>query len=133
MCCLLAVLLSFTLVEKDEKMDLGIFSMSLNVKDIAVSKAFYEKLGFTALEGAGSVEEKWIIMKHGTTKLGLFQDMFPKNTITFSPKDGRAIHNAIKDDERMKLLFSNGLDESNGPCSFSFLDPDGNPILVDQH
>lgn len=127
------LIFGFNNLEKDEKMELGIFSMSLAVKDIAASKTFYEKLGFTAIEGAGSVADKWLMMKNGTTKLGLFQDMFSKNTITFNPKDGRAIHSAIKDDESMKLLYSNGLDKSEGPCSFSFLDPDGNPVLVDQH
>lgn len=107
--------------------------MSLAVKDIAASKAFYEKLGFSPLEGAGSVEQKWLIMKNGTTKLGLFQGMFPQNTLTFNPSNARAIHAKLKDDPNVKILFSNGLEKESGACSFSFLDPDGNPILVDQH
>ncbi|MCB1023664.1 MAG: VOC family protein, partial [Acidobacteria bacterium] len=76
-------------------MNLGINSLSLAVKDIKASKSFYENLGFKNIPDGGSVEEKWLIMENGDTKIGLFQDMFPNNIITFNPKDARAIHKAV--------------------------------------
>ncbi len=108
------------------------FSISLSVKDIAASKAFYEKLGFRQLEGQGGVDQKWLIMKNGAAKIGLFQGMFPQNTITMNPGDARSIYKlAIKNG--LKATFSNGMDKAEGPASFALVDPDGNPILVDQH
>ncbi len=113
-------------------MDLGTFSISLSVKDIATSKAFYEKLGFKPWEGAGSVEDKWLIMVNDGINIGLFQDMFPKNTITFNPKSARDIHKSLKD-SGMEILSSSGIEADSGACHFTMQDPDGNPILVDQH
>ena len=113
------------------KVDLGINSVSLTVKDIVASKAFYEKLGFEQLTEYGSVEEKWVIMKNGDCKIGLFQDMFPKNTLTFNPTDARAIQKHLKS-EGVKLDVE--ADETTaGPCHLMLTDPDGNPILIDQH
>ena len=110
----------------------GTFSISLAVMDIKKSLFFYEKLGFIKVEGAGSVESKWLILKKDKIKIGLFQDMFPKNTITFNPDNARHIFKELKK-KNIRTVFSNGLDQEEGPCSFSVLDPDGNPILFDQH
>lgn len=112
-------------------MDLGIFSLSLTVKDIAASKAFYENLGFEPLEGAGSVADKWLILIKEEVKIGLFQDMFPQNILTFNPPDARSLHQRVKD-FGAEVAYANGMDKAEGPCSFSVLDPDGNPILFDQ-
>ncbi|MCY3711074.1 MAG: VOC family protein [Caldilineaceae bacterium] len=122
-------------------MDLGSFSVSLAVKDIAVSKAFYEKLGFEAFGGDAS--EGWLIMKCPSCVIGLFQGMFEKNILTFNPgwdssaqpldsfTDVRAIQEKLKADG---IEFASEADETTtGPASFVIVDPDGNPILVDQH
>lgn len=114
-------------------MDLGIFSVSLAVKDIKASKAFYEKLGFKALTEYGSVEEKWLIMKNGEAKIGLFEGMFDTNTFTFNPTNARAIHHSLVDDGVAITMASDSIQAEKGPCHFMLLDPDGNPILVDQH
>ncbi|EZH74181.1 hypothetical protein ATO12_15030 [Aquimarina atlantica] len=111
-------------------MNLGIFSISLAVKDIKVSKDFYEKLGFTMIDG--NLDQKWAILKNGTSKIGLFQGMFPKNTLTFNSENARDIHKKINGEEIM-VTMSNGMDKNEGPASFMITDPDGNPILVDQH
>ena len=114
-------------------MDLGIFSISLSVKDIAKSKTFYEKLGFKQLEGLGSIEDKWLIMQNGDKNIGLFQDMFDTNTLTFNPSNARAIFTALKADEVEIHQQSKSIEEEKGPCHFMLFDPDGNPILIDQH
>ena len=118
--------------KKNMKPDIKAFSISLNVKDIATSKEFYEKLGFTQLEGAGSVDQKWMIMVQGKAKIGLFQGMFPQNTITLNPDDARGMFNAVKKAE-VKVVYQSGMDQANGPASFMVNDPDGNPVLIDQH
>ena len=122
-------------------MELGAFSISLAVKDINASKAFYEKFGFEAT--GGNLALNWLIMKNGSHVIGLFQGMFEKNILTFNPGwDRNATTLSDFDDVRelQKTLKSRGLtltteaDESTtGPASFMLLDPDGNPILVDQH
>lgn len=122
-------------------MKLGTFSLSLSVKDLAISKAFYEKLGFTKFHGDES--QNWIIMKNEDTTIGLFQDMFPKNMLTFNPGwDGNAQPLDEFDDVRdiQKSLQSDGLNletevdaNGSGPASIVLTDPDGNPILIDQH
>ena len=114
-------------------MNLNQHSTSLAVKDIAKSKAFYEMLGFTPLEGLGSVEEKWLIMKHEVTVIGLFQDMFEENIITFNPTDARSIYKELSDKGTEFLMQSPSIDEEKGPCHFCIADPDGNQILFDQH
>jgi lactoylglutathione lyase len=127
--------------KKGDAVDLGNFSTSLAVKDIRASVAFYEKLGFTKV--AGDLEQKWIVLKSGTTKIGLFQGMFPRNTLTFNPgwnsekealkefQDVREIQRVLK---ARGITFQVEADEkSEGPAFFSISDPDGNPILVDQH
>ena len=122
-------------------MELGAFSISLAVKDLEASKAFYEKFGFKAF--AGDASQNWLIMKNGDHVIGLFQGMFEKNILTFNPGwDSNAQKLATFTDVRelQRQLKAQGVqliqeaDESaTGPGSFMALDPDGNPILFDQH
>ena len=122
-------------------MELGAFSVSLAVKDLQASREFYEKLGFTVFMGEQS--QNWLILKNGAAVIGLFQGMFEKNILTFNPgwdsqarpladfDDLRALQRALK---ARGLNFMSEVEESgSGPGSFMLLDPDGNPILVDQH
>jgi lactoylglutathione lyase len=122
-------------------MQLGAFSISLAVKDIHASKAFYEKLGFTTLGGV--IDQNWIILKNGPHVIGLFQGMFEKNMLTFNPgwnqdaknvdpfTDVRELQQQLK---AAGVAFATEADETtSGPASFVLIDPDGNPILVDQH
>jgi lactoylglutathione lyase len=121
-------------------MELGAFSISLAVKDLQASKAFYEKLGFSVFGGNGV---NYQIMKNGTTLIGLFQGMFPSNILTFNPgwdSDAQALpsHTDVRDLQRQLkaagVAFATEADESTtGPASFVVVDPDGNTILVDQH
>ncbi|MFS0671725.1 VOC family protein [Ornithinibacillus sp. 179-J 7C1 HS] len=122
-------------------MNLGAFSISLNVKDIHKSKEFYEALGFETL--GGDINQNWLILKNGTTVIGLFQGMFEKNMLTFNPGWNQNAENLdsftdVRDlQEELKakgINFIQEADESTeGPGHFTILDPDGNPILVDQH
>lgn len=122
-------------------MKLGAFSISLNVKDLKKSKAFYESLGFK--EFAGSQEHKYLIMKNEDALIGLFQGMFENNIITFNPGwDANAKPLQEFDDVRhiQKQLRSDGIslesevdEATSGPGSLVMLDPDGNAILIDQH
>jgi lactoylglutathione lyase len=126
---------------KEEIMDLGNFSVSLAVKDIEASRLFYEKLGFTVFMGEKS--QNWMIMKNGEHAIGLFQGMFEKNILTFNPgwnsdaqqlgefTDVRELQRQLKD--RGVSMISEADESSTGPASFLIVDPDGNPILVDQH
>ena len=125
-------------------MKLGNFSVSLAVKDIGVSRAFYEKLGFRVVSGDQS--KNWLVLKNEDnppTKIGLFQGMFPRNTLTFNPgwdsnkatlaefEDVRDLQRALK---AQGLTPEPAADEATtGPAYFMLIDPDGNPILVDQH
>jgi lactoylglutathione lyase len=122
-------------------MQLGAFSISLTVKDIEVSRKFYEKFGFKVF--GGNAAQNWLILKNGDHLIGLFQGMFEKNILTFNPGlDSNAQKLAAFTDVRdlQRQLKSQGVklqqeaDESTtGPASFIAVDPDGNPILVDQH
>lgn len=122
-------------------MQLGAFSISLAVKDIEASRAFYEKLGFKPL--GGDIAQKWLILKNGDHIIGLFQGMFEKNMLTFNPgwdQDARPLESFtdIRDLQReLKVAGIQFKTEANetttGPASFIVIDPDGNPILVDQH
>ena len=122
-------------------MELGAFSVSLNVEDIHASKSFYEKLGFQII--AGQLDQNWVIMKNRSHIIGLFQGMLQKNTLTFNPgwdqngtplesfTDVRHLQRNLK---AKGITIENEADESKtGPASFVVVDPDGNPILVDQH
>jgi predicted enzyme related to lactoylglutathione lyase len=122
-------------------MQLGNFSISLTVKDIHVSKEFYKKFGFEVF--AGDISQNWLILKNGTHVIGLFQGMFDKNALTFNPgwdsnaqkldsfTDIRELQRQLKA-QGVKLI-SEADENSTGPASFTTVDPDGNPILVDQH
>jgi catechol 2,3-dioxygenase-like lactoylglutathione lyase family enzyme len=126
---------------EERPMRLGNFSVSLAVRDIAASRAFYEKLGFRAI--AGSQERNWLILQNDTATIGLFQGMFEKNTLTFNPgwdrnsatlpdfDDVRDLQKRAK--SRGLTLMTSADEAGDGPASFSLLDPDGNPILIDQH
>lgn len=122
-------------------MRLGNFSVSLTVKDIAASRAFYEKLGFRAV--GGNQAKNWLVLQNETCTIGLFQGMFEKNMLTFNPgwdhtkqtlpdfQDVREIQRELKG---QGLTLTLSADESTtGPASLMLVDPDGNPILVDQH
>ena len=121
-------------------MKLGAFSISLAVKDLTASKAFYEKLGFEVFHGVP--EHGYLILKNETTIIGLFKDMFEKNILTFNPgwdhnaqplesyTDIRDIQTALIQEGLALLTKAEG---KNGPASLMVEDPDGNPVLIDQH
>lgn len=125
---------------ESKPLDLGNFSVSLAVKDLAASRAFYEKLGFKVVAGS---PKSYLIMQNATSTIGLFQGLFPRNILTYNPGWDRAAKTlpAFQDiRELQKELIANGLtlttrapEDSTGPASFTLDDPDGNPILVDQH
>ncbi|MDW3652506.1 MAG: VOC family protein [Bacteroidia bacterium] len=129
-----ALFLAFTFPDYSGQMgsDLGQYSLSLSVKDVRKSYDFYTKLGFKPLEGMGSVEEKWIILSNGECRIGLFQDFFPSNTLTFNPTEARGVYKILKQ-EGISTSFERGIEQERGPCSFVLLDPDENSILIDQH
>lgn len=122
-------------------MELGAFSISLTVKDIKASKEFYEKLGFK--EFHGDISQNWLILKNGDTVIGLFQGMFEKNILTFNPgwdSNAQNLESFTDVRELQRQLKAQGIkmveeadEDTTGPASFTLLDPDGNPILVDQH
>lgn len=122
-------------------MKLGAFSTSLAVQDLAVSKAFYAKLGFESVAGDG---ENYQIVRSGSTTIGLFQKMFEGNILTFNPgwdaecntledfEDVRVIRNALVKDG-VELTSDTTQEKSEGPASITLVDPDGNAIMFDQH
>ncbi len=122
-------------------MELGAFSISLAVKDIAASRAFYEKFGFEVVGGDPS--QNWQILRNGGHTIGLFQGMFDKNILTFNPgwdDEARPLDAFTDVRELQRRLKANGVslhseadENTTGPASFVAVDPDGNPILVDQH
>ncbi|KPJ89646.1 MAG: glyoxalase [Gemmatimonas sp. SG8_17] len=122
-------------------MELGAFSVSLNVKDVHASKAFYEALGFR--EVAGDLAQNWLIMKNGDHAIGLFHGMFERNILTFNPgwdQSGTPLESFTDVRDLQRNLKTKGIslqteadENSTGPASFVVVDPDGNPILIDQH
>ena len=122
-------------------MELGAFSTSLTVKDLQISKTFYEKLGF--VQSGGNMEHNYVVMRNGTTLIGLYQGMFDKNMLTFNPgwdfdcselaefADVRDIQASFK--QAGIELTSEAEVNTQGPASITLIDPDGNPILIDQH
>lgn len=122
-------------------MQLGNFSVSLAVKDIAASRAFYEKLGFTVW--GGDQAQRWLILKNGSTVIGLFQGMFERNLLTFNPgwdSDAQQLPGFTDARDLQRQLKAQGIqltteadETTSGPASFMLEDPDGNQILIDQH
>lgn len=122
-------------------MELGAFSVSLAVKDISASRDFYARLGFE--EAGGNIDENWLIMRNGGHTIGLFQGMFDRNMLTFNPgwdqhcndldtfTDVRELQQVLRD--RGVEIGVEADENGTGPASFMVTDPDGNPILVDQH
>ncbi len=122
-------------------MKLGVFSLSLTVADLSVSSAFYQKLGFTPI--GGDPEQGWQILNNADCNIGLFQGMFEKNMLTFNPgwgnggvtlddfTDVRELQRKVK--EAGITLMTEADENTEGPASFVIADPDGNPILIDQH
>ncbi|HXN46905.1 MAG TPA: VOC family protein [Bryobacteraceae bacterium] len=122
-------------------MQLGAFSISLAVKDIQASKTFYQKFGFKPF--AGDASQNWLILKNGDLAIGLFQGMFEKNILTFNPgwdSNAQPLSSFTDVRELQRQLKAQGVplaqeadETTTGPASFLAVDPDGNPILVDQH
>ena len=122
-------------------MELGAFSISLSVKDLQASKTFYEKFGFTVF--GGDAAQNWLILKNGEHVIGLFQGMIETNMLTFNPgwdQNARSLGSFTDVRDLQRQLKAEGiqlLSEANemttGPASFIAVDPDGNPVLVDQH
>ena len=122
-------------------MPLGAFSISLAVRDLAASRAFYEKLGFAAV--FGEPDQGWQILRSGSTTIGLFAGMFERNIMTFNPgwdADNQPLDEYTDVRELQTRLESAGIEfeskaevDTTGPASFVVVDPDGNPVLVDQH
>lgn len=122
-------------------MELGAFSVSLAVKDIAASRDFYAKFGFAVV--GGDAAENWLILRNGACTIGLFQGMFEQNILTFNPgwdaqaqplasfTDVRELQRSLK--AQGVTLVNEADEDTTGPASFVAVDPDGNPILVDQH
>ena len=127
--------------ETTTTMDLGNFSISLAVKDLETSRAFYEKLGFAAIGGDAS--QNWLILRNGETKIGLFQGMFDKNIMTFNPgwsSEGENLDEFTDVREIQRRLQEAGITPvvaadpaSTGPAHSIVTDPDGNTIMFDQH
>jgi catechol 2,3-dioxygenase-like lactoylglutathione lyase family enzyme len=122
-------------------MELGAFSVSLAVKDIAASRDFYAKFGFKPC--GGNIEHNWLILRNGAHVIGLFQGMFERNILTFNPgwdSDANALDSFTDVRELQRSLKAQGVrltseadEATTGPASFATVDPDGNPVLVDQH
>jgi len=122
-------------------MNLGAFSISLGVKDLAASRAFYEALGFTTY--GGTADHGYLIMKNGDHLVGIFQGMFEGNMLTFNPRWAQDASEIPGDDVReiyskvtqagLETSQEAGLEAESGPGSFVVIDPDGNPVLIDQH
>ena len=122
-------------------MELGAFSISLAVKDIKASKAFYETLGFKVF--AGDISQNWLILKNGESAIGLFQGMFERNTLTFNPgwdSNAQKVDTFTDVRELQRQLKAHGVElmseadeNTTGPASLMVMEPDGNPIFIDQH
>ena len=125
----------------EHPLQLGAFSLSLTVKDIKASAAFYEKFGFT--RHGGDIDQNWLIMRNGDTVIGLFQGMFEQNSLTFNPgwsQDAQPVESFTDVRDIQRELKDAGVEfvaeadpDTTGPASFIVQDPDGNPVIVDQH
>ena len=123
-------------------MELGAFSVSLAVKDLKASLAFYEKLGFETI--GGDADQNWLILRNASSTIGIFQGMFEKNILTYNPgwsndpnnhpKDFQDVRDLQRELESRGIEITTRADESTtGPASLVMVDPDGNPVLLDQH
>ncbi len=122
-------------------MELGAFSVSLAVKDLETSRAFYEKLGFTTM--GGNADENWLILRNGDCIIGIFQGMFEGNILTFNPgwnADAKPVESFTDVRELQRQLRAMGIslgaeadETTSGPAYITLTDPDGNAILIDQH
>jgi catechol 2,3-dioxygenase-like lactoylglutathione lyase family enzyme len=129
--------ISFKIEQMEVIMELGTFSLSLAVKDIEASRTFYEAFGFEVIDGSHvnqdyPMEEgqAWMVLKLGTTAIGLFQGMFEENILTFNPPDVRGVQQHLKG---KGITFEKEADEATtGPAHAMLTDPDGNLILLDQ-
>lgn len=108
-------------------MDLGTFSVSLSVQDLAASRAFYERLGFAVI--GGEADEGWLILENDGTSIGLFAGMFDENILTFNPPDVRSIQASL---QAQGVVFEQAAEPGEGPANAVLKDPDGNTILLDQ-
>jgi predicted enzyme related to lactoylglutathione lyase len=136
-----AIAIPSTHAAEQTPMVLGNFSVSLSVKDIKASKAFYEKLDFKQV--AGKLEQNWVVLQNGDARIGLFQGMFDKNIMTFNPgwnkdketltdfQDVRDLQRTLK--ARGVKLATEADETTQGPAHFTVVDPDGNSLLFDQH
>jgi lactoylglutathione lyase len=109
-------------------MDLGSFSISLSVRDLAASRSFYERLGFQVIDG--KEEENWLILRNGEAKIGLFQGKFEGNLLTFGPPDVRAVQRKLRENGIDLLVEAD--ETTTGPAHAVLRDPDGNVLLLDQ-
>ncbi|MBB5332385.1 VOC family protein [Chryseobacterium koreense] len=126
---------------KNNNLELGAFSVSLKVKDIKKSVEFYQKLGFTYKNG--NIDQKWVVLKNGNTVIGLFEGYIEGNTLTFNPgwdQNAKNLENFTDIREIQKTLKSENVkldreadENTKGPEYILLKDPDGNPILIDQH
>lgn len=122
-------------------MNLGLFSLSINVKDINKSAQFYQDIGFEII--GGDIEQKWLILQNSGHTIGLFQGMIEKNTLTFNPgwdSKAQTVEGAPDIRQIQQDMLDKGVEvdkvldrDGTGPASFVVVDPDGNPILLDQH
>lgn len=134
--------MTVAIIRRGIGMELGAFSISLTVSDLAASKAFYEKLGFE--ETGGDADSGWLIMVNAPAVIGLFNGMFDKNILTFNPglvlgpdqpeefMDVREIQEKLEA-AGLELIEKVDPDNPQGPAHVTLVDPDGNPILIDQH
>jgi catechol 2,3-dioxygenase-like lactoylglutathione lyase family enzyme len=130
-----------TQAAEERALELGNFSVSLAVKDIKASMAFYQKLDFKQV--GGNLEHNWVVLQNGTARIGLFQGMFEKNILTFNPgwnKDKETLKDFQDVRELQRALKARGLViapeadvTTTGPAFFEVTDPDGNTLLIDQH
>jgi predicted enzyme related to lactoylglutathione lyase len=140
-CVAVASMARFTQAAEEKSLELGNFSVSLAVKDIKASMAFYQKLDFKQV--GGNLEQNWVVLQNGSARIGLFQGMFDKNILTFNPgwtknretlsdfQDVRELQRALK--ARGLTLAPEADEKTKGPAYFQVTDPDGNTLLIDQH
>jgi predicted enzyme related to lactoylglutathione lyase len=140
-CIVCASTARFTHAAEEKSLELGNFSVSLAVKDIKASMAFYQKLDFKQV--GGNLEQNWVVLQNGSARIGLFQGMFEKNILTFNPgwtknrevltdfQDVRDLQRALK--ARGLTIAPEADVTTRGPAYFELTDPDGNTLLIDQH